>query len=114
PAVGGLIFLSLLASFLQLEGSFFEIVNYLSIGGIAAVIIYFVVTQQMEIYVAKRLGEAAFTLFIIATMTFLLLRFLPGGPFDSDKALPTEVIANIEAKYGLDDPLHIQYLNYMK
>jgi len=65
-------------------------------------------------YCFKRLIEAVFTIFIIATMTFLLLRLMPGGPFDEEKALPPEIKANIEKKYGLDKPLAVQYFDYLK
>jgi oligopeptide transport system permease protein len=65
------------------------------------------------IFFAKRLLEAATTLFVIASMTFLLLRVLPGGPFDSEKALPEEIKASIEARYGLDKPLFEQYTSYL-
>jgi len=50
----------------------------------------------------------------VATLTFLIMHLVPGGPFDSDKILPPEIIANIEAKYHLDEPVAIQYLLYMK
>ena len=50
----------------------------------------------------------------VATLTFLIMHLVPGGPFDSDKILPPEIIANIEAKYHLDKPVEIQYLLYMK
>src|SRR5262249_7247242 len=72
-----------------------------------------VVRGQMFVYVARRLIEAVFVIFIIATFTFLLLRFLPGGPFDAEKALPPEIKANIEAKYGLNKPLFEQYKDYL-
>lgn len=65
------------------------------------------------IFFAKRLLEAMTTLFVIASMTFLLLRVLPGGPFDSEKALPEEIKASIEARYGLDKPLLEQYTSYL-
>lgn len=66
------------------------------------------------VFLLKRVLEAFSTLFVIASLTFLLLRILPGGPFDSEKALPPEIKANIEARYGLDKPIFEQYLNYMK
>jgi len=66
------------------------------------------------LYCLKRLLEAIATVFIITTLTFLLLRLMPGGPFDQEKALPPEIKANIEAKYGLDKPLVIQYIDYLK
>ncbi len=66
------------------------------------------------IYCLKRIGEALVTLFVIATATFILLRVMPGGPFDADKALPPQIKANIEKKYGFDKPLSVQYINYIK
>ena len=74
---------------------------------------YTVVRGQMFVYVTKRLLEAVFVIFVIATLTFLLLRFLPGGPFDAEKALPPEIKANIEAKYGLNKPIIEQYASYI-
>ena len=50
---------------------------------------------------------------IISTLTFSLLRLMPGGPFDEEKVLLPEIKANIEAKYGLDKSLPEQYFNYM-
>ena len=50
----------------------------------------------------------------VATLTFLIMHSVPGGPFDSEKILPPEIIANIEAKYHLDEPIEIQYLLYLK
>ncbi len=52
-------------------------------------------------------------LWVVATITFLLLRLAPGGPFDSERKLPPEVLANLEAKYHLDEPLWQQYLRYL-
>jgi len=52
-------------------------------------------------------------LFFVATVTFILMRAVPGGPFDKDKVLPPEIKANIEAKYHLNEPLVKQYLRYM-
>lgn len=65
------------------------------------------------LYFVKRFGEALLTLFVIASLTFLMLRILPGGPFDSEKALPPEIEANIRARYGLDKPLFEQYTAYL-
>lgn len=69
--------------------------------------------QGWLIYFLKRFLEAAVTLFVIASLTFLLLKVLPGGPFDSEKALPDEIKASIEARYGLDKPVFEQYTNYL-
>ncbi len=73
----------------------------------------FVFQQGMGFYVLRRLLEAGFAVLVIATLTFILLRVLPGGPFDSEKALPPEVMANLAAKYKLDAPLMQQYFDYI-
>lgn len=63
-------------------------------------------------YALKRLVNAFVILFIIATATWLLLQLLPGSPFNDEK-LTDEAKAQLEAKYGLDDPLPVQYVRYM-
>jgi len=72
------------------------------------------VKKGLVFYMLRRLGEALVTLWLIASLTFLLLRILPGGPFDEEKALPPDVKASIEAKYKLHDPLLKQYADYLK
>jgi oligopeptide transport system permease protein len=107
------VLVSLVKSFFQLDALDGTIV-YGGLGIISFLgAVYVVISQQMLVYVTKRILEAGVTLFLIATLTFVMLRFLPGGPFDSEKALPPEIKANIDAKYGLDKPLLIQYENYM-
>lgn len=86
---------------------------YASLGIGAFSCIYVIFQQGLLVYVTKRFAEAGFTLFVICTVTFLLLRFLPGGPFDSERAMPAEVRANIEAKYKLNEPLYVQYGDYL-
>ncbi|MGB0514689.1 MAG: ABC transporter permease subunit, partial [Wenzhouxiangellaceae bacterium] len=67
----------------------------------------------MLTYSLKRLASAIPTLLIMITVAFFLIRFAPGGPFDSEKALPPEIQANLERSYRLDDPLVMQYLHYL-
>ena len=74
----------------------------------------YTVKKRLFLYTVGRLLEAFFTLFVVASVTFLLLRLLPGGPFDREKSLPPEIKANIEAKYHLNKPLSRQYYLYMK
>ncbi len=62
---------------------------------------------------ARRIGWGLTVLWAVATLTFLLLRVVPGGPFDTEKQLPPEILANIEAKYHLDEPAWQQYLRYL-
>lgn len=61
----------------------------------------------------KRFSHGLLVLWVVATLTFLLLRLAPGGPFDSERKLPPEVIANLEAKYHLNEPVWQQYLRYL-
>jgi oligopeptide transport system permease protein len=49
----------------------------------------------------------------VASLTFVLVRIVPGGPFDADKNLPPEIIANLNAKYHLDKPVPEQYFLYL-
>ena len=65
-------------------------------------------------YIAKRLVMAAVTVFTVATLTFLLMNMIPGGPFNAEKALTPQAKAALEAKYGLDKPLSERYVTYMK
>lgn len=64
-------------------------------------------------YAAGRLLAFIPVLWGILTITFFVLRFVPGGPFDRERSLPPEVEANILAKYHLDEPLAKQYVRYM-
>jgi oligopeptide transport system permease protein len=52
-------------------------------------------------------------LLVVASLTFVLVRIVPGGPFDADKNLPPEIIANLNAKYHLDKPVPEQYFLYL-
>jgi len=66
-------------------------------------------------YVLKRIGYMIVTLFAVATITFFLMRSIPGDPLASmARTLPEQTKANFYAKYGLDQPLFTQYLMYMK
>ncbi|HEY5594660.1 MAG TPA: ABC transporter permease [Nitrospiria bacterium] len=65
-------------------------------------------------FVIRRLAWAIPVLWLVATVTFVLMHLVPGGPFDQEKPLPPEIKANIDAKYHLDEPLATQYLYYLK
>ena len=64
-------------------------------------------------FLLRRLLVAIPTLLLVITASFFMMRAAPGGPFDSQRKLPPEVERNVKAKYGLDKPLAIQYLNYL-
>jgi oligopeptide transport system permease protein len=61
----------------------------------------------------RRILGALPTLLLLATLVFFLLRLAPGGPFDGERAFPPDVMANIEARYGLDQPLLAQYWSWL-
>jgi oligopeptide transport system permease protein len=64
-------------------------------------------------FVFRRLAVAVPTLLILVVLSFVLMYAAPGGPFNSERPLPPEVLANIEAKYGLDQPFWKQIVNYV-
>ncbi len=64
-------------------------------------------------YIVKRVFLAAVSLFVIITLTFFLMNLMPGDPFMSEKATE-ESRAIIIAKYGLDQPIYVQYVRYLK
>ena len=65
-------------------------------------------------FILRRCLEAIPTLFILITISFFMMRLAPGSPFTGERTLPPEVMANIEAKYHLNDPITTQYFNYLK
>lgn len=67
----------------------------------------------MVALILKRILSAIPVLLIVASLTFVLVRFVPGGPFDADKNLPPAIIANLNAKYHLDKPVLEQYVLYI-
>ena len=67
----------------------------------------------MAKYVVKRVLLAILTIFIDSAITFFSMYAIPGGPFSSEKALSPAVMAALEARYGLDQPVPVQYFNYM-
>ncbi|SDD74626.1 oligopeptide transport system permease protein [Paracoccus isoporae] len=64
-------------------------------------------------YILRRLAVAIPTLLLLIVFSFILMHAAPGGPFTRDREIPAQVLANLEAKYGLDDPLWKQILDYV-
>ena len=62
----------------------------------------------------KRLLHGIPVLFVVSTITFIIMQVVPGGPFDQEKKLPPEILANIKAKYHLDQSVTTQYILYLK
>ncbi|MBD9527872.1 MULTISPECIES: oligopeptide ABC transporter permease OppB [Paracoccus] len=64
-------------------------------------------------FILRRLAVAIPTLLLLIVLSFLLMHAAPGGPFTQERALPPQIIANLNAKYGLDEPLWRQIINYV-
>jgi oligopeptide transport system permease protein len=65
-------------------------------------------------YMAQRVLYGLVTIWIVATLTFVMMHALPGDPFTSEKALPPAVLLNMKAKFHLDEPMWKQYVIHMK
>ena len=65
-------------------------------------------------YVVKRILLAVLTVFIICAITFFAMHAVPGGPFNSEKALDPITIEALNERYGLDKPVPVQFVNWMK
>ena len=66
------------------------------------------------IYIGKRILLSLLTIWVVITVTFFVMRLVPGGPFNSEKAITEAAKAALEAKYGLDKPVFVQYITYLK
>ncbi len=67
----------------------------------------------MAKYVTRRILWLLLVLLVVSFLTFVLMHLIPGGPWDRDKPLAPQVVANLNAKYGLDKPFIVQYGNYV-
>ncbi|TNC74845.1 oligopeptide ABC transporter permease OppB [Rubellimicrobium roseum] len=68
----------------------------------------------MLTFILRRLLVAIPTILILIVISFVLMFAAPGGPFNAERPLPPDVMANIEARYGLDQPYAVQIFNYVK
>ncbi|MBQ8239114.1 MAG: ABC transporter permease [Oscillospiraceae bacterium] len=66
------------------------------------------------LYILKRIALAVLTVWVVITVTFFVMRAVPGGPFLGEKAISEAATAALEAKYGLDKPVPEQYFTYLK
>ena len=67
----------------------------------------------MPRFLLRRLIGAVITLWVVITVAFFMMRAAPGSPFDTDRRLPPEIRKNVEAKFGLNRPLGVQYEQYL-
>ena len=63
--------------------------------------------------ILRRIGIAIPVLLTVITLTFLMVHSAPGGPFDEEKAVSAEVLAKLNERYNLDQPLSTQYFDYL-
>ncbi|MCB1180999.1 MAG: ABC transporter permease [Chlamydiia bacterium] len=68
----------------------------------------------MTRYIIKRLLATFLSLWVVITVTFFLMKAIPGDPFTQEKALPQEILNSLYEHYKLNDPWYIQYFNYLK
>ena len=66
------------------------------------------------LYILKRIALAVLTVWVVITVTFFVMRAVPGGPFLGEKAISEAAEAALKAKYGMDKPLFEQYTTYLK
>jgi oligopeptide transport system permease protein len=69
---------------------------------------------RFAMYALKRLGMAILTILLVVLITFFTMHAIPASPFNSEKAKSDATIAALEAKYGFDKPVGIQFINYLK
>lgn len=70
-------------------------------------------SSKTLMYILKRILLAVLTVWIVITVTFFVMRAVPGGPFMGEKAITPAAQAALEAKYGMDKPLFEQYTTYL-
>lgn len=66
----------------------------------------------MIAYIVRRMLWIIPVLFTVSIITFFLMHAVPGGPWDRDKRLPQATVDRLNAKYGLDDPVYVQYITW--
>ena len=64
-------------------------------------------------YIFRRVVSSLLTLFVVITLTFFMMRAIPGGPFTDEKAIPSFVLERMNERYGLNDSLSAQYFRYL-
>jgi oligopeptide transport system permease protein len=62
----------------------------------------------------SRFFQGLLTLFVLVTLTFFLVRAMPGSPYTSEKAIPEHILKEMNEYTGLDKPLPVQYARYLK
>jgi len=72
------------------------------------------VSSKFLVYLVKRFGLALFTIFLVVALTFFIMHAVPASPFSAEKALTDATVRALEAKYGFDKPVPVQFFNYLR
>ena len=64
--------------------------------------------------IINRIGQGIITLFVLVTLTFFLVRAMPGSPYTGEKAIPAHALKRMKEYTGLDKPVTVQYITYLK
>lgn len=67
----------------------------------------------MLYFILRRLAQIVPVMLAVITITFFMVRLAPGGPFDAERSVPPEVLENLEQRYDLDQPMPVQFMNYL-
>jgi ABC-type dipeptide/oligopeptide/nickel transport system permease component len=70
--------------------------------------------MDMAKFIVQRISWMVLVLFVISLITFTLMHAVPGGPFTQDKRLPPAILEQLNAKYNLDAPLYLQYVDFVR
>lgn len=68
----------------------------------------------MQKYIFQRIWTSFLTLFFVVTLTFFMMRVIPGGPFTDEKGIPPQIMEKIMERYRMNDPLYVQYGRYLR
>ena len=68
----------------------------------------------MRKYIFQRVWTSLLTLFVVITLTFFMMRAIPGGPFTEEKEIPPKILEKIMDRYHMNDPLYVQYWHYLR
>ena len=64
-------------------------------------------------FLLYRVLQSVAVIYIILTVTFFMVRLIPGGPFSAERKMPAYILEKVNAYYGLDKPVLVQYGNYL-
>src|SRR5699024_10389772 len=69
--------------------------------------------DRLGVYILKRLALMVLTIMVVITLTFVIMQFLPGSPYENEAKLSEEQIQELNKKYGFDKPIPVQYVQYI-